>query len=67
MNASIRLEHGPWWGQLWATNLFDKRYAGAKQNVAAAAGNAFFPTPHVVGIVYMAQPRLFGLRFGRSF
>jgi len=67
VNMSVRLVHGPWWGEVWATNLADKRYPGAKQNVSAAAGDAFFAGPHVVGIVYMAPPRLVGVRLGRSF
>src|SRR5436190_13638015 len=60
VNASVRYESGPWWGMLWATNLFDESYAGAKQNVTGATGT-------IAGIVYRAPPRLFGLRVGRSF
>jgi len=60
VNFSMRYENGPWWGQLWATNLFDESYAGAKQNVTGAAGI-------IEGIVYRAPPRLIGLRVGRTF
>lgn len=60
VNANIRYEHGPWWGELWATNLFDKTYPSAKQNVTGATGI-------IQGIVYMGNPRLFGLRIGRDF
>jgi iron complex outermembrane recepter protein len=60
VNASIRYESGPWWASLWATNLFDERFAAAKQNVTGAAGT-------IAGIVYMAPRRLYGLRVGRSF
>ncbi|HZZ90749.1 MAG TPA: TonB-dependent receptor [Caulobacteraceae bacterium] len=79
VNASINFTRGPWWASLWATNLLDRTYAGAKQNVAGDPGlgdthdaigtqeGAWFAAPHVTGIVYMAPPRLFGLRIGRSF
>ena len=60
VNAQVRYENGDWWATLWATNLFDKSFAGAKQNVTGAAGI-------IEGIVYRAPPRLFGLRVGRSF
>jgi iron complex outermembrane receptor protein len=67
VNASLRFENGPWWASLWVTNLFDKRYPGAKQNVGVDPANGFFPAPHIVGIVYMAPPMLMGLRVGRNF
>jgi len=60
MNASLRYETGDWWGMLWATNLLDRTYVAAKQNVTGATGQ-------VGGIVYMAPPRLYGIRIGRSF
>jgi outer membrane receptor protein involved in Fe transport len=60
VNANLRLEHGPWWATLWVTNLTDRRYPGAKQNVDGSTGV-------ITGIVYQAPPRLFGIRFGRSF
>jgi outer membrane receptor protein involved in Fe transport len=60
VNASLRYEGGDWWGLLYATNLFDKSYAGAKQNVTGASGI-------IEGIVYRGPPRLFGLRIGRNF
>ncbi len=73
VNMSVNFTHGPWFASLWATNLLDRTYIAAKQNVSGDPGapgtqeGDFFPGPHVVGIVYMAPPRLFGLRFGRSF
>jgi iron complex outermembrane receptor protein len=60
VNANLRYTQGPWWGELWATNLFDKTYPSAKQNVTGAAGI-------IQGIVYMGNPRQFGLRIGREF
>jgi iron complex outermembrane recepter protein len=60
VNASLRYQQGPWWAMLWSTNLFDRKYVAAKQNVTGAAGV-------IQGIVYMAPPRLYGLRVGRSF
>ena len=60
VNASLRLETGPWWSELWVTNLADRRYAAAKQNVTGATGI-------IQGLVYAAPPRLFGLRIGRHF
>ena len=60
VNASLRYEGGNWWGLLYATNLFDKSFAGAKQNVTGESGA-------IAGIVYRAPPRLFGLRVGRNF
>ena len=51
----------------------DRTYIAAKQNVSGDPGTPgtqegdWFPGPHVVGIVYMAPPRLFGLRIGREF
>jgi iron complex outermembrane receptor protein len=60
VQASLRYEEGPWWASLWATNLFDREFAAAKQNVTGASGV-------ITGIVYMAPPRLYGLRIGRSF
>jgi len=60
VNASIRYENGPWWATLWATNVFDEIFPAAKQNVTGASGI-------IEGIVYMAPPRLYGLRIGRSF
>jgi len=59
VNLSLRYERGPWWGELWATNLLDQTYPSAKQNVTGAAGI-------IQGIVYMGAPRLFGLRVGRQ-
>jgi len=60
VNASARLEVGDWWAQVWGTNLTDERYPGAKQNVSGSTGQ-------IEGIVYMAPPRLFGIRIGRRF
>ena len=60
VNVSVRYAQGPWWGMLWATNLFDESYAGAKQNVTGETGV-------IAGIVYRGPPRLWGLRIGRSF
>lgn len=67
LNASVRFETGPWSASFWVTNLTDRRYAGAKQNVGVDPANAYFPAPHIVGIVYMAPPRLFGVRLERRF
>jgi hypothetical protein len=66
LNASVRFEFGPWWASIWGTNLTDERFPGAKQNVGVDPANAFFPGPHIVGIVYRAPPRLFGVRLGRT-
>jgi len=66
LNAQIRFEKGPWWVTLWATNLTDRRYPGAKQNVGVGAADAFFPAPHIIGIVYAAPPRLVGVRVGHK-
>ncbi len=60
LNAGLRFENGNWWVQAWGTNLTDERYPGAKQNVTGTSG-------FVEGIVYMAPPRLFGVRVGRRF
>jgi iron complex outermembrane recepter protein len=60
VNASLRFDADPWWAQLWVTNAFDRTYAGAKQNVTGENGL-------IEGIVYMAPPRLMGIRVGRSF
>jgi iron complex outermembrane recepter protein len=60
VNLNLRYERGPWWGEFWVTNLFDDTYPSAKQNVTGAAGI-------IQGIVYMGQPRLFGVRIGRQF
>jgi iron complex outermembrane receptor protein len=73
VNLSLNVTHGPWWASLWATNLLDRTYAAAKQNVTGDPGTPgsqegdYFPGPHVTGIVYMAPPRLFGVRVGRHF
>jgi hypothetical protein len=73
LNLSLNFTHGPWWASLWSTNLLDRTYIGAKQNVSGDPGTPgtqegdWFAAPHVVGIVYMAPPRLFGFRVGRSF
>ncbi len=63
LNAEIRYNRGPWWATLWGTNLTDERYATANQNVAAGS-DALFPNVHIVGIIYRAPPRLFGIRIG---
>ena len=60
VNANVRYARGPWWGEIWATNVFDETYPSAKQNVTGAGGA-------IAGIVYMGQPRLFGVRIGREF
>jgi iron complex outermembrane receptor protein len=59
-NLSLRYDTGAWWAMLWSTSLFDRTFAAAKQNVTGAAGD-------IDGIVYMAPPRLYGIRIGRSF
>jgi iron complex outermembrane receptor protein len=60
LNASLRFESGPWTATLWGTNLTDRRFPGAKQNVTGAGGV-------IAGLVYEAPPRLFGVRVDRSF
>jgi iron complex outermembrane receptor protein len=60
LNAGVRFGNGPWWVQAWGTNLTDDRNPGAKQNVSGSTGQ-------FLGSVYMAPPRLFGIRIGRSF
>ena len=60
VNASARYTQGPWWAEVWATNLFDETYPSAKQNVTGATGT-------IAGIVYLGTPRLFGVRIGREF
>src|SRR5262249_6097818 len=67
VTLAARFESAPWWASVWVTNVADKRSPGAKQTVGVAPPNAFFGAPHIVGIVYMAPPRLFGARVGRSF
>ncbi len=73
VNASVNFGYGPWTASLWATNLLNRIYAAAKQNVTGDPGSPgtqegdYFPGPHVTGIVYMAPPRLFGVRIERSF
>lgn len=67
VNASLKFDDGPWDVTLWITNLADSRYAAAKQNVGVGGPDGFFNAPHIVGIVYMAPPRLFGVRVGRTF
>ncbi len=60
VNATIRYDAEDWWAMLWSSNLFDRTYVAAKQNVTGATGA-------IGGIVYMAPPRQFGLRVGRPF
>lgn len=60
LNASLRIDAGDWDIMFWGSNLTDERYAAAKQNVTGVNG-------FIEGIVYMAPPRLFGVRVGRSF
>src|SRR5204863_5095891 len=33
VNVSVRFENGPWWASVYVTNLADRRYPAAKQNV----------------------------------
>ena len=44
----------------WGSNLTDERFAAAKQNVTGIKGI-------IEGIVYMAPPRLIGLRVTYDF
>ncbi len=73
VNASLNFAQGPWTASVWATNLLNRIYAGAKQNVTGDPGSPgsqegdYFAGPHVTGIVYLAPPRLFGVRLERSF
>jgi iron complex outermembrane receptor protein len=67
VNAQINYGNDTKYVQLWATNLFDKKYISAKQNVDGAPADAQYPFPHIVGIVYAGLPRLFGIRAGMSF
>jgi iron complex outermembrane receptor protein len=67
VNAQIKFENDNTYVELWSTNLADKRYVSAKQNVDGAAPTAEYPFQHIVGIVYGGAPRLFGVRVGHSF
>jgi iron complex outermembrane receptor protein len=53
VNAGLRLDGGNWYGELWASNLFDERYLAGVQNF----GNITFP----------GAPRQYGLRLGFRF
>jgi iron complex outermembrane receptor protein len=60
LNGSVRVEAGEDWELFfWGSNLTDERFAAAKQNVA---GNGGPLGDEIVGIVYMAPPRLLGVR-----
>jgi outer membrane receptor protein involved in Fe transport len=67
VNAQINYGDDKKYVQLWATNLLDKKYIAAKQNVDGAAADAQYPFAHITGIVYAGLPRLFGIRAGMSF
>jgi iron complex outermembrane receptor protein len=53
INAGIRLEKASWYGDLYSTNLTDKRYVAGIQDL----GNIWYPGP----------PRQYGLRIGVNF
>ena len=67
VNAQVRFDSGPWHLVLWGTNLTDREYVAAKQNVEASAGSTFVTGPHYTGIVYGGLRRLFGLRLTFDF
>jgi len=67
LNAQVSFDTGPWSFVLWCTNLTDKKYVAAKQNVEASLPNATYPYNHFSGIVYGGQRRLYGLRITRDF
>lgn len=69
LNASLRVEAGPWEVMFWGSNLTDETYAAAKQNVGSDDNGTplIAGDDYIVGIVYMGAPRLFGVRVGRSF
>jgi iron complex outermembrane receptor protein len=62
VNAQMRFESGPWSLVLWGTNLTDKEYVAAKQNIDTAGPTATRPFDHFTGIVYGGLRRLYGLR-----
>jgi outer membrane receptor protein involved in Fe transport len=65
LNASVRVEASEDWDIFfWGSNLTDERFAAAKQNVA---GNGGLLGDEIVGIVYMAPPRLVGVRVTHDF
>jgi iron complex outermembrane receptor protein len=55
VNVNIRWDQGdgPWYATFWATNLNDKEYVAAIQNVGS--------------LYYAGPPRQWGVRFGRDF
>lgn len=67
LNANIRFAKDRKFFEIWGTNLTDKAYIGAKQNVDGAGPDAQYPYAHITGIVYAGLPRLFGVRAGTSF
>jgi iron complex outermembrane recepter protein len=65
LNGSVRVEAAEDWEIFfWGSNLTDERFAAAKQNVA---GNGGALGDEIVGIVYMAPPRLLGVRVTHDF
>jgi len=55
VNLNVRWDqgNGPWYAVLWGTNLTDKEYVAAIQNVGS--------------LYYAGPPRQYGVRFGRNF
>jgi iron complex outermembrane receptor protein len=66
-NGQLKFDNGSTFVELWCTNLADKRYVSAKQNVDGAGPTAEYPFQHIVGIVYGGLPRMYGVRVGHSF
>ncbi|MEJ2088260.1 MAG: TonB-dependent receptor [Gammaproteobacteria bacterium] len=68
LNAQLHFNNGPWSLVLWGTNLTDKKYVGAKQNIEGNTGpTATIPFDHFTGIVYGGLRRLYGLRLSVAF
>lgn len=68
VNAQVRFDSGgPWSVVLWGTNLTDKEYVAAKQNIDTAGPSATIPFNHFTGIVYGGLRRLYGLRLTVQF
>jgi len=67
LNAQISVDSGPWSLVFWGTNLTDKKYVAAKQNVDTSPPSATIPYDHFVGIVYGGLRRLYGVRLTREF
>jgi iron complex outermembrane receptor protein len=67
VNGQVNFHSGNWTMVLWGTNLTDKDYVAAKQNVGTAGPSATRPFDHFTGLVYAGLPRLYGLRLTFDF